>query len=289
MDVSEGTAEASEGAQGKQIRLKFAGQCITCGIELSRNTQAVYFCEAKAVRCVVCPLPAQEHATPPVQNKTIAGGDAGAGAQLEYEKRRARHEEKVRKKYAWLGKVGSTLAVKLGEEPSSAAAYRKGADGEKRVGRRLDIIAEQVGGVALHDRKIPGSRANIDHILISPFGVWVVDAKKYAGPVRRRVSGGLLSPRTEILTVNGRDRSTLVHGVIAQAERIQAATGVKAGGVLCFSDGDLPFPGDFQVDGVHIMWPKRIKRLTSTDRGLYVVVEDVATAVSEAFPPYVSP
>jgi len=33
--------------------------------------------------------------------------------------------------------------------------------------------------VVLHDRAIPGSRANIDHIGIGPTGVWVIDTKRY--------------------------------------------------------------------------------------------------------------
>jgi hypothetical protein len=31
----------------------------------------------------------------------------------------------------------------------------------------------------LHDRRIPGSRANIDHIAIAATGVWVIDSKRY--------------------------------------------------------------------------------------------------------------
>ncbi len=36
----------------------------------------------------------------------------------------------------------------------------------------------------LHDRRIPGSRANIDHIAIATSGVWVIDAKRYKGKVQ---------------------------------------------------------------------------------------------------------
>ena len=31
----------------------------------------------------------------------------------------------------------------------------------------------------MHDRRIRGTKANIDHIAIGPSGVWVIDAKRY--------------------------------------------------------------------------------------------------------------
>ena len=33
----------------------------------------------------------------------------------------------------------------------------------------------------LHDRRIPGTRANIDHIAVASSAVWVIDAKRYNG------------------------------------------------------------------------------------------------------------
>ena len=68
-------------------------------------------------------------------------------------------------------------------------ARRKGALGEEAVGSRLNKLAKQ-GFVILHDRSIPGSRANIDHLVIGPTGVFVVDAKNYAS--RMTLSRGTL-------------------------------------------------------------------------------------------------
>ena len=34
----------------------------------------------------------------------------------------------------------------------------------------------------LHDRRMPRSRANIDHLVVTPTGVYVIDAIKYGGP-----------------------------------------------------------------------------------------------------------
>jgi hypothetical protein len=47
------------------------------------------------------------------------------------------------------------------------------------------------GVIALHDRLIPGTRGNIDHIFVAPTGVWVVDSKAYQGKVVQREVGPL--------------------------------------------------------------------------------------------------
>jgi hypothetical protein len=45
--------------------------------------------------------------------------------------------------------------------------------------------------VVLHDLAIPGSRANIDHLVIGPGGVFVIDSKQYRGRLRLDPSGRL--------------------------------------------------------------------------------------------------
>ncbi len=41
----------------------------------------------------------------------------------------------------------------------------------------------------LHDRRIPGSKANIDHIVVGPAGVFAIDTKRYTGKIERRDHG----------------------------------------------------------------------------------------------------
>jgi Nuclease-related domain len=40
------------------------------------------------------------------------------------------------------------------------------------------------GRAVLHDLAIPGSQANIDHLVIGPGGVAVIDSKQYRGRLR---------------------------------------------------------------------------------------------------------
>src|SRR3954465_9052994 len=75
--------------------------------------------------------------------------------------------------------------------------------------------------VLLHDRRMPRSRANIDHLAIGPSGVTVIDAKRYRGRIAVERRGGVLRERTEHLLVGGRERTKLVDGVLGQAEAVR--------------------------------------------------------------------
>jgi hypothetical protein len=71
-----------------------------------------------------------------------------------------------------------------------AVAWRRGAAGERRTARLLGPL-ERHGWVVLHDLAVPGSRANIDHLVIGPAGVFVIDSKQYRGRLRLDASGRL--------------------------------------------------------------------------------------------------
>ena len=147
---------------------------------------------------------------------TNESGTGGGSARREYDRRRAKDEAKVRE--TW-GRFGG-IAVALSTERTSTTVWSTGADGEARVGARLDGIASDDIRV-LHDRRIRGSRANIDHLVVTPSGVWVIDTKKYSGSPSLRVEGGILRPRVEKLMVGGRDKSRLVDGVLWQVECVR--------------------------------------------------------------------
>jgi hypothetical protein len=71
-----------------------------------------------------------------------------------------------------------------------AVAWRRGAAGERRTARLLGPLERQ-GWVVLHDLAVPGSRANIDHLVIGPGGVFVIDSKQYSGRLQLDPSGRL--------------------------------------------------------------------------------------------------
>lgn len=108
----------------------------------------------------------------------------------------------------------------------SAALWEKGADGEVAVARALAELPE--GWVALHDLAWPGrQRANLDHVVVGPGGVFVVDAKNWSGRVE---------VRDQVLMQNGRRREETVASAAEAAIALQSIVPPPAlcMGVLCF-------------------------------------------------------
>ncbi len=148
----------------------------------------------------------------------------------------------------------------------AAASWGKGSEGESWL---AGYIGQKVGDgvVALHDRLIPGRGGNIDHIFVSPTGVWVVDAKAYTGKVVRREIGPLWRRDNE-LYIRGRNRTSLANGVRGQVDAVIAALrsdeslhGTDIHAVLCLVESDwglLDLP--FQLGNVWVMYPGALKK-----------------------------
>ncbi|SHJ48128.1 Nuclease-related domain-containing protein [Tessaracoccus bendigoensis DSM 12906] len=176
------------------------------------------------------------------------------------------------------------------DDPQSTRAWSVGAEGERMLGGMLASMAGDSLRV-LHDRRIPRTRANIDHLVVCPGGVFVVDAKRYrnARPALR-IEGGLLKPRTASLTVGGRDRTALVTGMQKQLALVRAALAgrpeVPVRGVLCFLDADWPLlGGSFTVDQVEVMWPKKLKASLTAPGALdETQIAELQWQLHEAFP-----
>jgi Nuclease-related domain len=148
------------------------------------------------------------------------GGRPGGSAQAEYQRRRAREHTAWARTLPWrvaaaLGAgLGAAVAASLLSAPPVARAlaavaalagvawrlrfrpspetlaWARGAAGERHVARLLAPL-ERHGWAVLHDLRVPSSRANIDHLVIGPPGVFVIDAKYYRGPLHLSRDGGL--------------------------------------------------------------------------------------------------
>jgi hypothetical protein len=78
-----------------------------------------------------------------------------------------------------VGAAALALAVWPRPDPDR---WARGAAGELATARVLARLAPPRWTV-LHDLAVPGSRANIDHLVIGPTGLWVVDTKAFRGRV----------------------------------------------------------------------------------------------------------
>ncbi|WP_301114122.1 nuclease-related domain-containing protein [Microbacterium sp.] len=265
------------GPDDKRMRLRYAGACRLCEAPLDIGTDAVYERGTRTVRCVQCP-----NAPEPVELEPESG-IAGTSARREYERRKRNREQRIRTAHPKLG----GLIVALSDDPQSTRAWAQGALGEELLAQRLTELPDGVR--LLHDRRIPGTRANIDHIVIGPSGVWVIDAKRYKGKrPALHVDGGIIRPRTEHLRIGGRDGHKLIDGVHSQLAQVTAALGdsrVPVIGALCFLEADWPLiGGPFTVDGIHVLWPRLlIKRLTEPAPQT-IDIDTTHSQLAKAFP-----
>ena len=265
----------------KTLRLRYAGRCGKCEIDLPAGTTAVYDRDTKSVTCLAC-LPEQTPWAPKTTGPVIPEsfddaesallelgpeqsedffGVAGASAQREYERRKNKRVTRIRQAHPRMG----GLILALSDEPQSTKAWATGAQGEERLGRQLDDLVGD-GVHVLHDRRIPPTKANIDHIVVCASGVFVIDAKKYRGQrPSLRIEGGWIRARTETLIVGSRNSTKLVDGVHKQVTLVRAAldanglSAVPVGGMLCFVEADWPLiGGDFTIAGLNVLWPKKV-------------------------------
>ncbi|MGC3992627.1 MAG: nuclease-related domain-containing protein [Propionicimonas sp.] len=281
------------------MKLRYAGTCARCGTPIDAGVTADYDRVSRSVTCVACPArralpePAEASASPrhaitpelPPHLEAV-DGTAGGSAVREFDRRHDARQQRVQTAHPRIGRF--LLAVF--DDPQSTKAWATGAVGEQRLGDMLAGIAGPDLRV-LHDRRVPRSTANIDHLVVCPSGVYVVDAKRYrdARP-ELRVEGGLIRPRRELLFVGGRDRTKLVDGMHKQLALVRAALAdqpdVPVHGVLCFVDADWPLiGGSFTVQGVAALWMKKLRTTLTVPGALDPDrIADLQWQLHEAFP-----
>jgi Nuclease-related domain len=173
------------------------------------------------------------------------------------------------------GLVTLAAAWALRFRPSpQARAWRRGAAGERRTACLLGPL-ERHGWAILHDLALPGSRANIDHLVIGPGGVFVVDSKQYRGRLQLDRSGRLWHGRYPLAPALG----------AVSFEADQAAQ--------VLTDPDVVVRPIMAIHGAHVPWGKVVMqgvpvvpagRLPSMLSGLPAVLgpERVADLVDQA-------
>jgi hypothetical protein len=111
-----------------------------------------------------------------------------------------------------------------------AARWQRGAAGERLTATllgRLDAGQFRV----LHDLAVPGSQANVDHLVIGPTGVFVVDTKVWSGTVVERAGGCWYA---------GRPLSEWLASAAFEADQVAAALQCQVGLVVCVHQASLP-------------------------------------------------
>jgi hypothetical protein len=155
-----------------------------------------------------------------------------------------------------------------------AVAWRRGAAGERRTARLLGPL-ERHGWAVLHDLAVPGSRANLDHLVIGPGGVFVIDSKQYRGRLQLDPTGRLW------------------HGRYPLAPTARAASFEADQAAQVLTDPDVVVVPVMAVHGTQVPWGKVVmdgvpvvaaRRLPSMLRALPAVLgpERVAGLADQA-------
>jgi Nuclease-related domain len=209
-------------------------------------------------------------------------GHPGASAQAEYRRRRAAelatwtHSLPWRVVAlvaagvaAWLAEArvapnlaaptGVTVAAGLGWllrfRPSpDTVARRRGAAGERRTARLLAPL-EHRGWAVLHDLAIPGSAANIDHLVIGPGGVLAIDSKQYRGRLRADRDGMVWHGRHLLVSAL---RTTLWEA--DQADEVLGIADLQIAAIVAVHDASVPW-GLLEAEGVTVVPARRLPDL----------------------------
>jgi len=209
-------------------------------------------------------------------------GRPGASAQGEYQRRRATEVATwvrglpwrivaliAASVAAWLAAAplapnlaaptGVTVAAGLGwllrfRTSPDTVAWRRGAAGERRTARLLAPL-ERHGWAVLHDLAIPGSAANIDHLVIGPGGVVTIDSKQYRGQLHVDRDGMVWHGRHLLVSAL---RTTLWEA--DQADEVLGIADLQVPAIVAVHGASVP-RGVLRAEGVTVVPARRLPDL----------------------------
>jgi hypothetical protein len=144
--------------------------------------------------------------------------------------------------------AGVALAWRLRFRPTpDTLAWRRGAQGEQRTARLLAPL-ERHGYQVFHDLAVPGSAANVDHLVIGPTGVFVIDSKRYRGHLHYS-AGRLWHGRRPL----DHTLETLWWEATQVAETLGFGPDLHIYPVLCVHVARIPWLRELLVEGIPVL------------------------------------
>jgi nuclease-like protein len=163
----------------------------------------------------------------------------------------------------WAGLAGLAMAALVGwrlrfHPSEQARAWQRGAQGERRTARLLRRLTRE-GFVVFHDLAVPGSLANVDHLLIGPSGVFVIDSKQWTGRVHQGADGPAWHNHSPL------DRTLAT--VRWEAKAVSDLLGTRAAALLCVHGAHVDRDG-LHAGGVAIVPAGRLRDALGHDQVL---------------------
>jgi Nuclease-related domain len=223
------------------------------------------------------PAPPQPQPPLPAQHAIGCLGHPGRSARTQYRRRRAAELAAWTPSLTWRaplvlaaglvagtlaaqtglpgsGPIGLTVAVLVGwrlrfRPSTQARAWQRGAKGERHTARLLDQLGRD-GYVSFHDLAMPDSPANLDHVVVGPSGLFVIDSKQWTGQVHQSSDELVWHDHYRL------DRTLAT--VRWQAETLGRLLGVPVAPLICVHGAHIQ-GGGLRAQGVAII-PARLLR-----------------------------
>ncbi len=227
--------------------------------------------------------------TLPVVPAEVTGslGSPGRSALVAYRRRRAEELAAWARSLAWrapliaaAGAAAQVLASQIGlplsgllglavaalvgwrlrfRPSEQARTWQRGAQGERRTARLLDRLTRD-GFVVFHDLAMPGNTsANVDHLVIGPTGVFVIDSKQWTGQVHQGADGLVWHNHYRL------DRT--VDTVRWEAETVGRLLGTRTAALVCVHGAHV-HGGGLHAQGVAIVPAHLLRSALGYDRVL---------------------
>jgi hypothetical protein len=165
------------------------------------------------------------------------------------------------------------------------SGWLQGSKGEQLTARALRPLKRE-GWRIFHDLQVPGSAANIDHLLIGPGGVWVIDSKLWHGQLRWNPVQGWLHGQHPVLPDLNTTRweaaqvEEALTPAIFRVLRDHDLTSMKVHMAWCTHGLQLP-GGRVRVDGEVVAAPGQLLKVLREGRGPTLPAAAVAELASE--------
>jgi hypothetical protein len=175
----------------------------------------------------------------------------------------------------WAGLVGPAVAALVGwrlrfRPSEQARTWQRGAQGERHTARLIRRLG-RVGFVVFHDLAVPGSQANVDHLVIGPTGVFVIDSKQWTGSVHQSADGLAWHNHYRL------DRT--LEMVRWEAETVGRLLGTRIAALLCVHGAHVQ-GGGLDAQGVAIVPAHLLRSALGHDRVLSDVDMELLAATA---------
>jgi hypothetical protein len=225
-------------------------------------------------------------AIPPAEPPSGSLGSPGRSALAAYRQRRSEELAAWMRSLAWraplvaaAGAVGQVLAALVGlpqaglaglvvaalvgwrlrfRPSEQARTWQRGAHGERQTARLLDRLTRD-GYVVFHDLAVPDSPANVDHLVIGPTGVFVIDSKQWSGSVHQGADGLVWHNHYRL------DRT--LETVRWEAQQVSRVLGTRTAPLLCVHGAHVQ-GGGVDAQGVAIVPAHLLRAALGYDRML---------------------